>query len=141
MGECRVYGKGDKEGIALVPSKLMVRISRFIRSREFKSMDSKLFIKGGDNLVLKNRARLFQYKLRKAGIDSGLTQLDSEGKAIKETVIHPHRLRHSYAHYLLNVKKLNMREVQEAMRHSSIQSTQIYTYVDKEDLKNKLGDI
>jgi len=30
MGECRVYGKGNKEGIALVPSSLMERISKVL---------------------------------------------------------------------------------------------------------------
>lgn len=139
MGECRVYGKGDKEGIALVPSHLMKRIARLIRSKSFKSVDNKLFVKG-INVNVDNRARTWQIKLRKAGIDSGVTQIDSKGDPIHGTVVHPHRLRHSFANYLLNDKGLNLREVQEALRHSSIKSTQIYTQINKEELKKKLKD-
>lgn len=139
MGECRVYGKGDKEGIALVPAVLMKRIAVYIRSKKFKSLDSKIFIRGDNTINLKNKGRTWQMKLRAAGIKAGITKLNEEGKPIKETVVHPHRLRHSYASYLLNEKGLNLKEVQEILRHSTIQSTQIYTHINKEHLKEKLS--
>lgn len=144
MGECRVYGKGDKEGIALVPSFIMKRVSNFIiHSKKNLTLNSRLFgigseISGSKMINIKNRARSWQLKLRAAGIKSGITKIDKKGKPIQETVVHPHRLRHSYADYLLNHQKLNLREVQEVLRHSSIQSTQIYTYINKEHLKEKL---
>ena len=138
MGECMVYGKGDKEGIALVPSALMIRVAKYIKSRNFDSLDSKLFVRGNGDINLKNKSRTFQLKLRDAGIKAGITKLDKDEKVIKDTVVHPHRLRHSYASYLLNDKGLNMREVQEILRHSSIQSTQVYTHINKEHLKEKL---
>lgn len=141
MGECRVYGKGDKEGIALVPSVLMKRITLFIKSKNFTSLNSRLFIRGNDDLTskqLKNRSRTWQTKLNHAGISAGITKLDDKNRVIIGTSVHPHRLRHSYASYLLNTKGLNMREVQEILRHSSIQSTQIYTQINKEHLKAKL---
>ena len=78
-------------------------------------------------------------KLKKAGIDSGITKVDHNGKIIASTGVNPHKLRHSYANHLLIDKGLNLREVQEALRHSSIQSTQVYTYIDKEHLKEKLS--
>ena len=139
MGECRVYGKGDKEGVALVPADIMVRISRYIRGKEWKSLNDKIFSYGHKNIDVKNRARTWQMKLRDAGIKSGITKLDSNKNPIKDTVVHPHRLRHSYASYLLNDKGLDIREVQEILRHSSIQSTQIYTHINKEHLKEKLS--
>ena len=139
MGECRVFGKGNKEGIALVPSVLMKRIAKWIRSRKFKDINSKLFVRNSADINLKNRARTWQMKLRKAGIKSGITKLDTLGKPIKDTVVHPHRLRHSYASYLINEKGLDIREVQEVLRHTSIQSTQIYTHINKEHLKEKLN--
>ena len=141
MGECRVYGKGDKEGIALVPSVLMKRIASFVRSKKFSSLDSRIFTRGNERLTaeqLKNRGRTWQIKLRNAGVKSGVTKSDNEGKIIESTAIHPHLLRHSYASYLLNVKGLNLKEVQEVLRHVSVQSTQIYTHVNKEALKDKL---
>jgi len=139
MGECTVYGKGDKEGIALVPSALMKRIAIYIKSRKFPSLDTNIFVRGGGNVNLKNKARIWQLRLREAGIKAGITKMDEKGEVIKDTVVHPHRLRHSYATYLLNDLGLNMREVQELLRHSSIQSTQIYTHIDKEYLKDRLS--
>lgn len=138
MGECRVYGKGDKEGIALVPAILMRRIAKYIKSKNFSSLDSKIFVRGNANINLKNKGRTWQMKLRNAGIKAGITKLDGENKVIIETAIHPHRLRHSYASYLLNEKGLNLKEVQEVLRHASLQSTQIYTHVNKDHLKEKL---
>lgn len=139
MGECRVLGKGDKEGIALVPALIMRRIAKYIRSSKFKNVNSKLFMKDGHGLNIQNRGRVWQMKLRQAGIDAGVTQLDKDNNPIKETAVHPHRLRHSWASYLLNEKGLDIREIQEIMRHSSISSTQIYTHLNKSHLKKRLS--
>ncbi len=144
MGECRVMGKGGKPGIALVPGDIMNRISHFFQSHEFNPLteNSLLFLKGtmpDDEINVKNQARTWQMHLNQAGLKSGITKRDEKGNVIKETSVHPHRLRHSYGHYLLNVKKLNLREVQELLRHTSITSTQVYTHIDKEELKEKLS--
>ncbi|MBW8060632.1 MAG: tyrosine-type recombinase/integrase, partial [Solirubrobacterales bacterium] len=141
MGECRVFGKGDKEGIALVPPELMVRIARYIReNNKLRSPESFLFIdKLPDNITyLANKALSWRKKLKEAGVTAGITKKGNEGSLIEETIVRPHRLRHSWATYLLNEKGLNMREVQEILRHSSITSTEIYTHIDKEKLKERL---
>ncbi len=138
MGECRVFGKGDKEGIALVPAVLMKRVGLYIKGKSFSSLDSKIFVRGNVDINLKNKGRSWQMKLRDAGIRAGITKLDEHGKVIQNTVVHPHRLRHSYASYLLNEKGLNLKEVQEVLRHASLNSTQIYTHINKEKLKEKL---
>lgn len=138
FGECTVYGKGDKEGIALVPPEIMVRMARFSRKKGIDSYSKKLFMSNQSGKI-KHGGRIWQMKLRDAGIRSGITKLDENDKPIHGTAVHPHRLRHSYGYYLLNEKGLNIREIQELLRHSSIVSTQIYTYVDKEDLKEKLS--
>jgi integrase len=138
MGELSVLGKGDKEGLALLPSDLMGRAGRYIKENKFSSLDSKLFAaKYRDKL--ENIGREWQRKLLEAGIKAGITKLNDEGKPIKETVVHPHRLRHSWGSHLINDKHLDIREVQEVLRHSSIQSTQIYTQIDKEKLKERLS--
>lgn len=139
MGECRVFGKGDKEGIALVPAVLMKRVAIFIKSKTFNSLDSNIFVRGGADINLKNKGRTWQMKLRDAGIRAGVTKKDGDDKVIYNTVVTPHVLRHSYATYLKNVKGMDIRDIQEVLRHSSIQSTQIYTHTDKEGLKKKLS--
>lgn len=140
MGECRVFGKGDKERIALVPAEIMKKTAIFIRSRNFGSVNSCIFVDPGKQYNFNALARDWQLKLAAAGIKSGITQLDGDGKPIKETIVHPHRLRHSYATHLLIDLKMDIREVQELLGHSDIGSTQIYTHVSKDHLKDKLQD-
>lgn len=107
----------------------MKKIAKYIRDNSFPSLNSRIFTRG---------QRSWQNHLRRAGIRSGITKLDPNDIPIKDTVVHPHKLRHSYATYLKIVKKLDIMEIKELMRHSSIKSTQIYTHIDKEYLKEKL---
>ena len=140
-GECRVYGKGDKEGIAFFPPEIMKRIALYIRSSDFPSPSSFIFFKNKENiknLDVENMAWTWRKTLKKASIDAGVIQFDSNGKIIKDSDVYPHRLRHSRGHYLKTVKKMDIRDIKEILRHSSIQTTQRYTYTDKSYIKNLL---
>jgi site-specific recombinase XerD len=130
LGEVKVLGKGDKERIAIVPNFLMVRISKYIYSLGGN--------KGIDDPLFSMCSRSWQTYLCKAGIESGLTQKNDRGRLIKDTIVHPHRLRHSFAHNLLE-RGVDIRYIKEALGHSSIQSTQIYTQVSRKELKDKIS--
>lgn len=143
VGECRVYGKGNKEGLAFFPSWLMKRIAKYIRTQSFPSLSSYLFLKDIESIEgikIEHRYTTWEKKLKKAGIQAGITHLNSQGNIIQETKVHPHKLRHSWGHYLKNVKKVDIRNIQEILRHSSISSTQRYTYTDKSHLKEILNN-
>ena len=140
MGKLKVIEKGDKEDIAWVPPELMRRVGNYVDNYfHDEKEDTYLFITIRQKYPkLKHLARTWQKKLAKAGVDAGITTIGSDGKPIKETRVYPHLLRHSFATHLLNVVGMNMKEVQEMLRHSDITSTQIYTHIDKEKLKDKL---
>lgn len=141
MGEAIVLGKGDKEGKAYIPVELMTRIAKYIHTQSFPSPGSFLFRDPNKDYNFNALSRGWQLRLAAAGIKAKVTKLDDYGKPIHNTAVHPHRLRHSFASYLINEVKMDIRKVQIMLRHSDISSTQIYTHVEEELLKDELSVI
>jgi len=61
-------------------------------------------------------------------------------KAEINKYITPHSLRHSYATHLVE-RNVNLRYIQEALGHKSSRTTEIYTKLNKEDIKNMVSPI
>jgi len=53
--------------------------------------------------------------------------------------IHPHVLRHTFATHLM--RKTSLRIVQELLGHSSLQSTQVYTHPNSDDLRSAIDSL
>ncbi len=122
----RVFGKGSKERIVPIGSSALKWIEKYQkgpRLRFIRSMDA-----SADILFLNQRgkglSRMAIWKFidkytRKAGIEKS---------------VHPHTFRHSFATHLLE-GGADLRAVQEMLGHSDISTTQIYTHVDREFIK------
>lgn len=121
----RVYGKGSKERLVPIGSAALLWIDRyqrlargsFIRSAE---TDDILFL----NVRGKGLSRMSVWKF----IQEGCT------RAGIEKHVHPHMFRHSFATHLLE-GGADLRAVQEMLGHADIATTQIYTHIDREYVK------
>jgi integrase/recombinase XerD len=121
LGYVRVIGKGNKERI--VPFGAICRryLERYfqVRNRKFPGVADLFVSKLGKKMSRVEFWRQLKGYALKAGIAKPIT---------------PHVLRHSFASHLL-AGGADLRFVQEMLGHSSIATTQIYTHVDKEQLK------
>jgi integrase/recombinase XerD len=123
-GSLRCIGKGNKERIVPVGRKALELIGRYLRDSRPKlrrgGLSPYLFI--GRRGAQINRMRFWQLLReygRKAGLRESLT---------------PHMLRHSFATHLLD-RGADLRAVQLMLGHADISTTQIYTHVVEERLK------
>jgi len=122
-GFVNVIGKGNKERIIPIPFRsrdIMKRYFRNVRPLWQKKATNRFFI----NRLGKPIYREYVEKmLRKSIIDVGIHKH-----------LTPHKLRHSYATHLLE-GGADLRVIQELLGHSDISTTEIYTHVETERLK------
>lgn len=119
----RCTGKGSKE--RQIPFGLRARgaIAQYLDEGRpglaRRPVERALFLNHhGDRLTRQGFWLILKSYARKAGIDD----------------ISPHTLRHSFATHLLN-NEAELRVVQELLGHSNISTTQIYTHVSRERLR------
>lgn len=121
----RVFGKGSKERLVPIGSSAIkwtneyLKGSRPLLENKFKS----------ENIVfLNNRGT----KLSRMGIWKIVERYRKEAGIDKE--VHPHTFRHSFATHLLE-GGADLRAVQEMLGHADISTTQIYTHIDRDYIK------
>ncbi|WP_368266467.1 site-specific tyrosine recombinase XerD [Corynebacterium ulcerans] len=123
-GMLRIVGKGDKHRVVPVGSMAQKALQRYlVRSRPqlAKGKSHALFLnKRGGALSRQSAWQILKNSARRAGIHKDIS---------------PHTLRHSYASHLLE-GGADVRVVQELLGHSSVTTTQIYTHVTADNLRN-----
>lgn len=121
----RVLGKGSKQRIVPVGSSAVKWLREYIlKSRPLLEQR----IRSKNYIFLNLRGT----KLSRMGVWKIVERYTKEAGIKKE--VHPHTFRHSFATHLLE-GGADLRSVQEMLGHSDISTTQIYTHIDREYIK------
>ena len=124
MGVVRVMGKGGKERLAPLGEEALAWISRYMTEVRPTLLNGKI----ANALFLTTRSKsmtrqAFWHLIKRHANHAGI-----------EKPLSPHTLRHAFATHLLN-HGADLRVVQLLLGHADISTTQIYTHVARERLK------
>lgn len=124
MGVVRVMGKGNKERLVPLGEEALHWISRYLSEARPQLLEGR----SSDSLYVTQRGsamtrQAFWYLIKRYALLAGSTKSLS-----------PHVLRHAFATHLLN-HGADLRVVQMLLGHADISTTQIYTHVARERLK------
>ena len=124
QGVMRVIGKGNKERLVPIGEEALSAIAFYIRKGRTEltlaeASDWLFLSKRGQRMTRQTFWHRVKYYSKKANINKHLS---------------PHTLRHAFATHLLN-HGADLRTLQMLLGHSDLSTTQIYTHVAKERLK------
>lgn len=124
MGVLRVMGKGGKERMVPLGEEALLWLARYLTGARPQILTGTI----SDALFVTRRGaamtrQAFWYLIKRRALQAGLARLPS-----------PHVLRHAFATHLLN-HGADLRVVQMLLGHADISTTQIYTHVARERLK------
>jgi integrase/recombinase XerD len=127
-GFVKIEGKGNKERLVPISTKAIKEINLYLG--EYRRT-LKIHPSHEDILFLNRRGK----KLSRVMIFTIIKNITKKLNIAKN--ISPHTFRHSFATHLID-GGANLRAVQEMLGHESIITTEIYTHLDKEYLKNTI---
>jgi integrase/recombinase XerD len=124
QGVIRIMGKGNRERLIPLGEEAVRWLNEFARSARgeilLERQTDYLFpTRRGDRMTRQAFWHIIKRYARKAGVDRDLS---------------PHTLRHAFATHLLN-HGADLRVVQMLLGHSDLSTTQIYTHVARERMK------
>jgi integrase/recombinase XerD len=128
-GSVRVIGKGDRERVVPVGDVAVAWLRRYLgTARPVLAVADRVRTARGGPVFLSDRGRRLGrnhawFAVKRAAASAGLGDR-----------ISPHTLRHSYATHLLE-GGADLRVVQELLGHASISTTQIYTHLTGERIR------
>jgi integrase/recombinase XerD len=125
-GFINVIGKGNKERVLPVGRKAVAALNRYLDAGRPKLVTPRspaavFLTKRGTPFAKKTMWLRIKRRVKRAGISRNVT---------------PHMLRHSFATHLLE-NGADLRVIQELLGHASISTTEIYTHV----TGNRLRDV
>lgn len=114
----KVRGKGKKERLQPIGTHALNAMQSYLGKRG--SDNKALFLNNrGGRLTERSVARMLEKYVKKAGLSLNIS---------------PHTFRHSFATHLLD-RGADLRSVQELLGHANLSTTQIYTHITTERLK------
>jgi integrase/recombinase XerD len=126
VGYVTVSGKGNKERVVPVGRVAYDSVQRYIEDarpvflKEIKRMDVLFLNRKGESMTRQGFWKIVKTYARLAGL---------------EKKVHPHTFRHSFATHLLE-GGADLRSVQLMLGHADIATTQIYTHVTRDMLRD-----
>ena len=125
----RTFGKGSKERIIPIGDYAKEYLEKYIY--EYRS--SMLKRENNEYIFLNNHGK----QMTRQGFFKIIKKIAKEKGINKE--LSPHTLRHSFASHLLKYGA-DLRTIQELLGHSDISTTQIYTHITNEELKQNYNE-
>ena len=127
-GFVRVIGKGDKERLVPVGDLALEAVAAYLAERDRLAGEADEAVRAREPLFLSRRGRRLDRMaawriMRAAALRAGLSER-----------VTPHTLRHSFATHLLE-GGADLRVVQELLGHASITTTQLYTHITGERIR------
>ncbi|MCM8792490.1 MAG: tyrosine recombinase XerC [Candidatus Omnitrophica bacterium] len=118
-GTVKVKGKGKKERLLPIGDKALEAIHNYLNIRSKREEEAVFLNKFGKRITVRGVRNIVSKYVRLAALKGGVS---------------PHTLRHSFATHLLE-RGADLRSVQELLGHTNISTTQIYTHLTTERLK------
>lgn len=118
-GIIKAKGKGKKERVVPIGDVALTAIRKYLDQRK-KQSNAVFLNKNGKRISTRGVRDVVEKYLKSAGIQRGVS---------------PHTFRHSFATHLLD-RGADLRTVQELLGHANLSTTQIYTHLTTEKLKN-----
>ena len=126
-----VIGKGDKERTVYLNNSCLKALDLYLRKRQSSALRIKnnsfdaLFIsKNYCRIDKRNVERIIEKYVKKANLNSKLS---------------PHKLRHTAATLMYKYGDVDIRSLQIILGHENVSTTQIYTHVDDEKLREAVS--